>query len=246
MNVLDLFSGIGGFSIGFERAGHKTMAFCEIDEFCQKVLKKNWPHIPIYSDVTKLTKKGLEKDGIKTIDIITGGFPCQDLSSAGNQKGIIEGARSNLWGEMCRLIGEIRPKYAIMENVTGLLTGDRGAWFGKLLRDLAALGYNAEWHCIRASAVGLPHSRDRVWIIAHPAKERPAVHAQILNRAAIESAWKTSEQILGNPSWEWLLVNGDLRDYRKHNGLSQAAYRVGSCGNAVVPRIVEIIGKQLK
>ena len=166
MQVLDLFSGIGGFSIGLERVGMTTAAFCEIDEFPRKVLKKHWPGVPIYEDVTKLSKKVLDDDGI-TIDVICGGFPCQDLCVAGKQKGS-EAKRSGLWGEFSRLISEIRPRSAIVENVTALLSGDRGGWFGRVLGDLAEIGYDAEWHCIRASDIGAPHKRDRVWIVAYP------------------------------------------------------------------------------
>ena len=166
MQVLDLFSGIGGFSLGLEKAGMETVAFCEIEDYPRKVLEKHWPGIPIYKDVTKLNKKVLDDDGI-TVDVICGGFPCQDLSVAGKQKGI-EAERSGLWGEFSRLIGEIRPRYAIVENVTNLLSGDRGGWFGRLLGDLAEIGYDAEWHCIRASDIGARHHRDRVWIVAYP------------------------------------------------------------------------------
>ena len=119
MNVLDLFAGIGGFTLGLEKAGFTTVAFCEIDSYAQKVLKKNWPGVPIYDDVRQITADRLISDGIR-VDVITGGFPCQDLSLAGNQAGI-EGERSGLWSECARLLGEVRPRYAIFENVTNLL-----------------------------------------------------------------------------------------------------------------------------
>ena len=164
MNVLDLFSGIGGFSLGLERAGFKTVAFCEIEEFPRKVLKKHWPVVPIYEDVRNVTRERLVSDGIPRIDIVTGGFPCQDISVAGNQKGI-EAERSGLWSELCRIIGDVRPRYAIVENVTALISGNNGRWLGKVLGDLAEIGYDAEWHCISASELGAHHHRDRVWII---------------------------------------------------------------------------------
>jgi DNA (cytosine-5)-methyltransferase 1 len=162
MRVLDLFSGIGGFSIGLERAGMTTVAFCEIDKKAQLVLKKHWPDVPVFEDVSTLTKDLLDERGI-TVDVICGGFPCQDISYAGAGAGI-EGERSGLWSEYARLIGELRPKYVIVENVSALLS--RG--LDRVLGDLASLGYDAEWHCIPASAVGAPHRRDRIWIMAYP------------------------------------------------------------------------------
>jgi DNA (cytosine-5)-methyltransferase 1 len=166
MRVLDLFSGIGGFSLGLERAGMTTVAFCEIEPYCRAVLKKHWPHVPCYEDVRTLTAQRLAADGI-AVDVICGGFPCQDISCAGAGAGI-EGERSGLWREYARLIGELRPRYVIVENVSALL----GRGLGTVLGDLAALGFDAEWHCIPASAVGAPHRRDRVWIVAYPRGEQ--------------------------------------------------------------------------
>ena len=160
MNVLDLFSGIGGFSLGLERAGMRTVAFCEIEPFCRAVLAKHWPGVPCYDDVRTLTADRLAADGIGAVDVICGGFPCQDISVAGKGAGLA-GERSGLWVEFARVIGEVRPRYVIVENVAALL----GRGHGEVLGDLAALGYDAEWHCIPAAAVGAPHRRDRVWII---------------------------------------------------------------------------------
>jgi DNA (cytosine-5)-methyltransferase 1 len=163
LRILDLFSGIGGFSLGLERTGgFETVAFCEIEPFCRKVLRKHWPDVPIYEDVRELTAERLGADGI-AVDVICGGFPCQDISHAGKGAGI-EGERSGLWSEYARLIGELRPGYVIVENVAALL----GRGLERVLGDLAALGYDAEWHCIPAAYVGAPHRRDRVWIVAHP------------------------------------------------------------------------------
>ena len=166
MKVLDLFSGIGGFALGLEAAGFKTAAFCEIDPSAQRILKKNWPGVPIYDDVRRITADRLVSDGIG-VDVITGGFPCQDISTAGRQAGI-DGERSGLWAECARLLGDIRPRYAIFENVTNLLTGDGGDWFKRVLWDISSVGYDAEGHCIPASAIGAHHHRDRVWILAYP------------------------------------------------------------------------------
>jgi DNA (cytosine-5)-methyltransferase 1 len=161
LRVLDLFSGIGGFSLGLERTGgFSTVAFCEIEPFPRKVLAKHWPGVPIYEDVRELTGERLRADGI-SVDVICGGFPCQDISTAGAGAGI-EGERSGLWSEYARLIGELRPLYVLVENVAALL----GRGLHKVLGDLAALRYDAEWHCIPAAAIGAPHRRDRIWILA--------------------------------------------------------------------------------
>ena len=176
LKVLDLFSGIGGFSLGLERTGgFETVAFCEIETFQRRVLAKHWPGVPIYHDVRELTKGVLDGDGI-AVDVITGGFPCQDLSVAGKQRGMGEGTRSGLWSEIVRLIGELRPQYVIVENVAALLAGPserRGGWFGRVLGDLAECGYDAEWENIPASALGAPHRRERVWVCAYPAEIGP-------------------------------------------------------------------------
>ncbi len=168
---LDIFSGIGGFALGLERTGgFETIAFCEIEQFPRQVLKKHWPKAKQYEDVKKLSKIIIQRDGI-AVDIITGGFPCQDISVAGKQAGISKHTRSGLWSELVRLIGELRPKYAIVENVPDLLTGPknkRGGWFSRILGDLAEVGYDAEWQVISAKDVGAPHKRERVWIIAYP------------------------------------------------------------------------------
>jgi DNA (cytosine-5)-methyltransferase 1 len=171
LRVLDCFSGLGGFSLGLERTGgFETVAFCEIEPFPRKVLAKHWPGVPQYDDVRTLTAEVLARDGI-AVDVITGGFPCQDLSVAGKQRGMGEGTRSGLWSEIVRLIGELRPRYVIVENVAALLAGPsekRGGWFGRVLGDLAECGYDAEWENIPASAVGASHRRERVWVVAYP------------------------------------------------------------------------------
>lgn len=168
LRTLSLFAGIGGFDLGLERTGgFETVAFCEIDPFCQEVLAKHWPNVPCFSDVREL-----RGEQVGDIDVICGGFPCQDLSTAGKQAGMDEGTRSGLWSEIVRLTGELRPSFLLVENVAALLSGpseQRGGWFGRVLGDLAAIGYDAEWHCIPASYVGARHRRDRVWILAYPA-----------------------------------------------------------------------------
>ena len=133
--------------------------FCEIDPFCQSVLSRHWPEVPIFGDVQKLEGKALPD-----VDILCGGFPCQDVSQGGNRAGIKTGTRSGLWLEYARIIREIRPKYAIIENVRGLLS----CGIEIVLQDLAAIGYDAEWEVLPAAALGAPHHRERVFIVAYP------------------------------------------------------------------------------
>ena len=138
LKVLDLFSGIGGFSLGLQATNEfETIAFCEIDPFCQKVLKKHWPNVPIFDDITKLGEG--ELNGLGKVDVICGGFPCQDISCAGKGAGI-HAARSGLWWEMLRIIRLVRPRYVLVENVAALL--NRG--LDEVLGSLAESGYDAE------------------------------------------------------------------------------------------------------
>ena len=254
LKVLDLFSGIrlGGFSLGLERTGgFKTVAFCEIEPFPRRVLAKHWPEVPQYDDVRTLTADVLARDGITEIDVITGGFPCQDLSTAGRQAGMGEGTRSGLWSEIVRLIGELRPRYVIVENVANLLSGPsekRGAWFGRVLGDLAECGYDAEWENIPASALGAPHRRERVWLIAYPTGVRRAEVAlyDIARNGKTQNEWWTS--INAGP----LVGNGDWQDWEKQSGVClvgdgfpAGAHACRAAGNAVVPQIPELIGRAI-
>lgn len=236
MKVLDLFSGIGGFSLGLERAGFETVAFCEIDEHAQQVLRKHWPGVPIYTDVREVTLERLQADGIDRVDVVTGGFPCQDLSCAGNEKGIT-GERSGLWSELCRITGELRPGYTLVENVTNLLIGERGAWFGRVLGDLAEIGYDAEWHCIPAAAVGAPHLRERVWVVAYPASIGQPESNQLV-RLVLEDV----ESDTG--TWNGRRVDKPGIE-RVVDGIPGQLDRLKRCGNSVVPQIPEMLGRAI-
>ncbi len=179
MRVLDLFSGIGAYSLGLERTGgFETVAFCEITDFCRRNLRKNWPSVAIYEDVKSLTGTRLRADGIVP-DWIVAGWPCQGNSPAGTGLGM-DDPRSGLWTEIARLAGEVRPQGLLLENSSNLLNINDGMDFGRVLGDLAALGYDAEWHCLPAAAYDAPHIRDRVWIIAtrtHPDRQGLAVRS---------------------------------------------------------------------
>lgn len=156
MRWLDLFSGIGGFALGLQRAGFPPpLAFCEIDPFCRQVLRKHWPEVPIIHDITTLRIHD-------RLDLLTGGFPCQDISCAGKGAGL-DGARSGLWREMHRVIAETRPQWIIAENVPAL----RSRGLDQVLGALVALGYCVRWDCHPASAVGACHRRDRIWLVGY-------------------------------------------------------------------------------
>lgn len=231
LKVLDLFSGIGGFSLGLERTGgFETVAFCEIDPFCRKVLAKHWPGVPIYEDV-----RTLKYD--RPVDLICGGFPCQDISTSKEGADGIDGERSGLWKEFARLVCEIRPRYVLVENVGRLL--DRG--LGRILADLATIGFDAEWCVLSASFVGAPHARDRTWIIAYP------------NGSGLEGYKSFWEDVRSNPGTAsaefgdrsipcglgWPFIGGHLR---VGNGVRREVDEIRSLGNAVVPQIPEILG----
>ncbi|RUU79995.1 DNA cytosine methyltransferase [Mesorhizobium sp. M7A.F.Ca.MR.362.00.0.0] len=252
LRVLDLFSGIGGFSLGLERTGgFETVAFCEIEPFPRRVLAKHWPRVPIYEDVRELCADRLAADGI-AMDVITGGFPCQDISLAGSGVGL-DGERSGLWSEIARLAGELRPKFVILENVSALL----GNGMGRVLGDLAALGYDAEWHCIQASRVGAPHDRDRVWIVAHCDEIGRLFSGQYPDREhalQIRRQWHTSPPDTGwRDVQRWfssLVQDGYGRNPAGQangmvDGLPEELDEIAAHGNSVIPAIPELIGRAI-
>ncbi len=189
MRVGSLFAGIGGFDLGLERAGFEIAWQVEIDPYCQRVLAKHWPGVTRYGDI-----RAIDWATVPAVDVLCGGFPCQDLSFAGKRAGI-DGERSWLWSEYVRSIRALRPRYIIVENVPGLLTNE---YMGRVLGDLAASGYDAEWDCLPASAFGAPHRRDRVWIIAY--------HA--------ERTWSGRETAQSGEHFEGWRMQGENRGFR--------------------------------
>jgi DNA (cytosine-5)-methyltransferase 1 len=161
LNVLSLFTGVGGIDLGLERAGMRVVGQVEIDPYCQQVLAKHWPAVPRHDDVHTAATWWLSQERPR-VDLIAGGFPCQPVSLAGRQRG--QDDERWLWPAMADVIRQLRPGWLLLENVPGLLV--RG--LGDVLGDLAACGYDTEWDCVPASAVGAPHRRDRVWIVAYP------------------------------------------------------------------------------
>jgi len=160
MRVGSLFSGIGGMDLGLERAGMEIVWQVEIDEFCRAVMAKHWPDVERFGDV-----KECGAHNLKPVDLVCGGFPCQPVSCAGQRKGKAD--ERWLWPEFHRIICELRPRWVLVENVPGLLSIDAGRLFGGILRDLAESGYDVEWDSIPAAALGAPHIRYRIFLVAY-------------------------------------------------------------------------------
>ena len=256
MNVGSLFSGIGGIDLGLERAGMHIAWQCEVDPWCQRVLAKHWPDVPRYHDV-----RLMPADDIAPVDVIAAGFPCQPVSLAGY--GRAQSDERWLWPEVARLVRLLRPRFALLENVPGLLV--RG--MGDVLGDLAASGYDAEWDCIPASAVGAPHRRDRVWILAYAdqerrcrrgADERPEGADEALQSSGCSPARQRVDQDADSSSvlarrirWgvseadrsEWWAVEPDVG--RVAHGVPDRLDRLAGLGNSVVPQVVECIGRRM-
>ena len=166
LKILDLFSGLGGFSLGLERTGHfETVAFCDNDKYSNLLLQKHWKGVKIYNDVKEITKEKLIADGIQFPDVITGGFPCQPFSVAGKQAGTDDDR--HLWPVMFRIIQELTPRWVIGENVKGLTNIQDGVVFETVCSDLEGAGYEVRAFNIPAAGVGAPHRRERIWIVAH-------------------------------------------------------------------------------
>jgi DNA (cytosine-5)-methyltransferase 1 len=292
-----LFAGIGGIDLGLERAGWTGRWQVEWDDYCQRVLAKHWPDIPRYGDITTVDWNGVER-----VDLIAGGFPCQPFSVAGRRKGLDDDRW--LWPEFARAVGALRPSFVLVENVPGLLAG---GGMGSILGGLADLGYDAEWDSIPAAAVGAPHLRYRVWIVAYRAElGRVVANADIwrsfdalragrdaardgganvvadANRAGSQGravqperpdqrsigpggladaecsgrGWRTPDA--GRQSERRTAAGGTgaasrWSDYwltepdvgRVAHGVPARVDRLRALGNAVVPQVVEVIGRQL-
>lgn len=221
LTVGGLFSGIGGIELGLQRAGMDIRWHCERDEFCASVLLSHWPDRPVYTDVREV---GWWTD---SVDVLCGGFPCQDLSHVGRRGGI-GGAKSGLWTEFARIVDQLRPSYVIVENVPGLLV--RG--MGDVLGDLADVGYDAEWDCLPAAAFGALHLRARMWLLAYPSGGR--------HGAPDETVFAGRPGALLRPRWP-----DEPGMARMAHGLPRGVDRRRALGNAVVPAVAEHIGRQI-
>lgn len=231
-----LFAGVGGLDLGFERAGLVCKWQVEIDPFARMVLEKHWPGVPKHDDVRTFTD-------IEHVDVIAGGFPCQDVSNAGHRAGI-NGERSGLFFELMRIVRDVGPRYVLLENVSALLV--RG--MDRVLSELAASGYDAEWECLPASAFGAYHNRDRVFILAYRdgasprvfeeqgARQKPQLqHRRLVSHSACQSRLERNDRFEDEP-----------RVARMVDGFSAPVdidRRAKGCGNAIDPRVAEWIGR---
>jgi DNA (cytosine-5)-methyltransferase 1 len=260
---LDLFSGIGGFSLAAQWVGGiETTQFVEINPFCQKNLAKNFPGVPIHADITGFTANAGD------YDIITAGFPCQPHSTTGKRKASADDR--DLWPETYRVICEVRPKWVVLENVRGILSSESGRFFGGILWDLAAAGFDAEWGIVSCADLGGSHKRERVWIVAYPNGQRRkkphsapiaipqrqfAGMASEVERANTDaesaglSLWSgfTNEQEIGLLSGLKRLGGGGNRQFtteptihRGDDGIPDRVDRVKALGNSIVPQVAMI------
>ncbi len=234
-----LFAGIGGFDLGFERAGMTCKWQVEIDDYATKVLEKHWPHVHRERDIRECGKHNLE-----TVDVICGGFPCQDISYAGLGAGL-DGERSGLFFEAIRLVLELRPPIVVLENVAALLT--RG--LDRVLGTLAEIGFDAEWHCIPAAAVGAPHSRDRTFVIAYSNSDGELLGPVISEMEWMRSVRQWDQAKHGFGTVSQALRAGRLGDFsgvpRVAHGIPTGLDRLRGPGNAVVPQVAEFIGDKI-
>lgn len=264
LRLLDTFSGIGGFSLAARWVGgFQTVQFVEWDPYCQRVLAKNFPDVPIHGDITTFHPT----EG--AADIICGGFPCQDISVAGKQAGIKQGTRSGLFYELMRVICVVRPQYVVLENVAAILANG----LDTVLGELAEAGFDAEWACIPASAVGACHQRDRWWLVAYATSRRDSGQNQhagqqvqpkrmgqswVLNASdpnSERSQGLRSELELqqscrqGAPCWshqprmpesDWQRFISEPVLRRGDDGLSNRVDRLKALGNSVVPQVATI------
>ena len=244
LNVLSLFSGIGGIELGLERAGMKTVGQVEIDKWCQRVLKKHWPTVPLHDNVLT-APQWWASESRPNVHVVCGGFPCQPFSDAGLKLGTAD--ERWMWPAMAAVVRATRPQYVLVENVAALVRDSR-AW-GTVLSDLHSLGFNAEWATLRASDFGAPHNRERVYLVAYPAR----LYGEARNRVVASGERTASLATRGlsglavhqrrEQACEWLAR--EPRVDRLADGIPDQLDRLRGAGNAVVPQAAEAIGRQI-
>jgi len=243
LTVGSLFAGIGGLELGLERAGMEVVWQVESDPCARRVLRKHWPRVTRFEDVRYVHDNDRCNEArcgkcLEPVDLICGGFPCQDISVAGKGAGLA-GERSGLWKEFARIVDEVRPSWVLIENVPAL----RSRGLGTVLRDLSALGFNAEWDCLPASAFGASHRRDRIFVVAYAQREHLRLQPRRWRRTdgqdsifalATSQTWEPPQ----SPLWPPLTDLG-----RSVHGLPNRVDRLRCLGNAVVPQVAEHVGR---
>jgi DNA (cytosine-5)-methyltransferase 1 len=246
MNFLSLFAGIGGLDLGLERAGWTCIGQVEIDPFCRGVLAKHWPEVARHDDVhTAVAWWRSEPRPI--VDLVCGGFPCQPVSTAG--KRLAQADERWLWPAAWAVIRDLRPRWVVLENVPGLLS--RG--MGDVLGDLAEGGYDAQWDCVPAAAVGAPHRRDRVFVVAYPSGEprrggMALAGDDVADADRLRCYWRSRQgcDLRGWPEpshSDWWTTEPDVG--RVAYGIPSRVERLRALGNAVVPQVAEHIGRMI-
>lgn len=221
-----MFSGIGGLDLGFERVGIETVLQVEVDQFCREVLEKHWPHVRRISDVRDVTE-----EDVRGVDLVYGGFPCQPVSLAGKRKA--QNDDRWLWPEFERVIRTSRPRYVLVENVTGLLS----AGLGDVLAGLSSLGFDAEWSVVSACSMGAPHTRQRVFVLAH---------TQSLGRNRRRGSREgEQEELAGRDQRARWGRPEESRPIGVADGVPNRVDRLRALGNAVVPQVAEFIGRRI-
>ena len=247
MKYGSLFTGAGGFDLGFDRAGMTCAWQVEINPYRRRVLAQHWPDITRFGDIREVGRHNLE-----TVDLICGGYPCQDNSTAGSRAGL-DGARSGLWTEFARVIRDLRPRWVVVENVRGLLSVNAGRDFGIILGDLAECGYDAEWEVLPASAFGAIHRRNRVVLLAYAQGTRLAQRGSVLR--SCEAAFAAAESVASDARPATLADSEYLSEarnwpresvfLRKDHGLSHRVDRIEMIGDAVIPQLAEWLGRRI-
>lgn len=237
---LSLFSGIGGADLAAEWAGFTTVGQCEWADYPTNVLEKHWPDVPRWRDIRNVTRDEVVRKCGKEITVLSGGFPCQPHSVAG--KRLASADDRDLWGEFARVIREVTPKWVVAENVPGLLSSEHGRFFGRILRDLAGMGYDAGWGVFSAFQAGMEHERKRICIVAHSNR---------VGWNGVEDGWKRGfknnetyipkkgESVKAPHVFEHairILSDPNSRVLRNDDGIPRALDRLKCLGNAIVPQ----------
>ena len=265
MQHIDLFSGIGGFALAAQAMGWETVQFCELDNYCQKLLAQNFPGVPIHDDVHTLTYETIIENGAwkpNTPTLLTGGFPCQPFSCAGKRMGTSD--KRHLWPQMRRLIRELKPKWVVAENVYGIVSWSNGVVFEQVCADLEAEGYAVQPMVLPACGVGAPHRRYRVWFVAHLVTrrlhDRLAASGQNQQQAEFTQRGKEYDvyaHIQRHPQYALLPKPAQKAQYHRSidtawsnpeavpepailrvaHGVSERIHRIKALGNAIVPQV---------